>query len=262
MGGLMRRKILFSLIPNLFFIVAGCIPQTPAPTAVARSIAAATEIGTATPGSPCVAAAAQREEAVVTGITDGDSIEVDVNGVTFRVRYIGIDAPEMNGEPLGEESRAANAALLGGKRIVMIRDLSEADRYGRLLRHVFADGVFVGRELVREGLARAGHYPPDVSCDEDFKAAQDEARAAERGIWGLLGSPTYSTREGGTCLEGCITPPAGCVIKGNINSKGEKIYHVPGGKYYEQTVIEPEKGERWFCSEAEAMAAGWRRSDV
>ena len=52
------------------------------------------------------------------------------------------------------------------------------------------------------------------------------------------------------------------VIKGNINSRGEKIYHVPGGKYYEQTVIEPEKGERWFCSEAEASAAGWRRSDV
>ncbi|MBN2086340.1 MAG: thermonuclease family protein [Anaerolineales bacterium] len=258
----MRRKTLFRFFSFILFLAAGCAPRTPAPTVPAPSNAAVTETGTATPGSACIPASARREEAVVTGITDGDSIEVEVGGVAFRVRYIGMDAPEMNGEPLGQESRAANAAFVDGKRIVMIRDLSEADRYGRLLRHVFADGIFVNRELVREGLARAGHYPPDLSCYEDFRAAEEEARTAGRGIWGLLGSPTYFTHEWGSCVDGCVTPPAGCVIKGNINRKGEKIYHVPGGKYYEQTVIEPEKGERWFCSEAEAAAAGWRRSDV
>jgi|GEM_PF-2327591 len=64
------------------------------------------------------------------------------------------------------------------------------------------------------------------------------------------------------CAEGCVEPREGCLIKGNISSKGEKIYHVPGGRYYEQTVITPEKGERWFCTEDEAQAAGWRRSKV
>lgn len=62
------------------------------------------------------------------------------------------------------------------------------------------------------------------------------------------------------CSGGCATPPAGCLIKGNINSKGEKIYHMPGGEYYDQTTIDPQTGERWFCSEEDAIAAGWRRS--
>ncbi len=52
--------------------------------------------------------------------------------------------------------------------------------------------------------------------------------------------------------------PSQCVIKGNINSKGERIYHVPGGRYYDRTKIDTSKGERWFCTEAEAKAAGWR----
>jgi hypothetical protein len=51
-----------------------------------------------------------------------------------------------------------------------------------------------------------------------------------------------------------------CVIKGNISSKGERIYHVPGGQWYDETKISESKGERWFCSETEARAAGWRPS--
>jgi hypothetical protein len=53
-----------------------------------------------------------------------------------------------------------------------------------------------------------------------------------------------------------------CVIKGNVNTRGERIYHVPGQKYYEETRIQASHGERWFCSEEEARAAGWRRSKV
>lgn len=55
-------------------------------------------------------------------------------------------------------------------------------------------------------------------------------------------------------------PAKQCLIKGNISSKGERIYHVPGGRWYEATKISPLKGERWFCSETEAQKAGWRRS--
>ncbi|MCB1743560.1 MAG: hypothetical protein KDK91_24500 [Gammaproteobacteria bacterium] len=58
-------------------------------------------------------------------------------------------------------------------------------------------------------------------------------------------------------------PNPRCVIKGNISIQtGEKIYHVPGQKYYTRTRISPAYGERWFCSEAEARAAGWRKSKV
>lgn len=67
----------------------------------------------------------------------------------------------------------------------------------------------------------------------------------------------------------CVAGPSGalaqtgqCVIKGNINTQGERIYHVPGQRYYNDTVISASHGERWFCSEEEARAAGWRRSKV
>ena len=53
---------------------------------------------------------------------------------------------------------------------------------------------------------------------------------------------------------------SGCMIKGNISKSGERIFHVPGGSYYDRTKITPTKGERWFCTEADARAAGWRKS--
>lgn len=256
----------------IFFLAtsAGCGTRSTtasarSPIAPAGSPISPTGTGTgkgedAAPGSECVSPGAIREKALVTYVTDGDSIEVDAGGTPFRVRYIGINAPEMTGDEPGEESAAANRALVAGKTIEMIRDLSEADRYGRLLRYVFVDGVFVNRELVRSGMASAEYYPPDIACTATLKAAEEEARQARLGIWGLLGSPTFLTRVGEGCGEGCVTPPVGCTIKGNINRNGEKIYHVPGQKNYDQTVIEPERGERWFCSESEATAAGWRKS--
>lgn len=61
-----------------------------------------------------------------------------------------------------------------------------------------------------------------------------------------------------TCVGGCAEPQNGCEIKGNVNSKGERIYHVPGGRDYKRTDIKPEEGDRWFCTAAEAEAAGFR----
>lgn len=62
------------------------------------------------------------------------------------------------------------------------------------------------------------------------------------------------------CPQGCSEPTAGCLIKGNINNEGVKIYHSPGQSFYDETKISPEKGERWFCTPAEAEANGWRAS--
>jgi hypothetical protein len=66
---------------------------------------------------------------------------------------------------------------------------------------------------------------------------------------------------GGRCPNGCTAPPPGCTIKGNINRKtGDRVYHLPGQKHYDEVTVEPEAGERWFCTEDEAQGSGWRRS--
>ncbi len=87
-----------------------------------------------------------------------------------------------------------------------------------------------------------------------------EAQAVRRGIWG---SEFVKPREWrrGKRIAANDNAPGQCRIKGNINRKGERIYHLPGGKWYDRTRIDPAKGERWFCTEAEARAAGWRKSN-
>jgi micrococcal nuclease len=235
----------------------------PAPTASVAASPSRAPAPTATAGTACIPEFARRERALVTKVTDGDSIEVEMNGVPFRVRYIGIDAPEMTGEAFAGPARAADQSLVEGKEVILIRDLAEADAYGRLLRYVFSDGVFVNREMVRLGMARARSYPPNTACDAILQEAQTGAKLAASGIWGnppVSGMESPGPDGGAGCAAGCATPPAGCPIKGNINIEGVKIYHLPAGRFYEQTLIEPEKGERWFCSEEEAVAAGWRKS--
>jgi hypothetical protein len=84
----------------------------------------------------------------------------------------------------------------------------------------------------------------------------------------LLGSALLfggcgSEPDGDKCPKGCETHVEGCDIKGNISlQSGEKIYHVPGGQYYEKTQIDPSKGERWFCLEESAVKNGWRKSKL
>ena len=111
---------------------------------------------------------------VVTAIIDGDTIYVQIDGSEYSVRYIGIDAPELDDrEPLAEEAKQLNASLVDGKTVTLVRDVSETDVYGRLLRYVLVEDVFVNYELVREGLAEPKRYPPDTSCHETLISAQD-----------------------------------------------------------------------------------------
>ena len=120
------------------------------------------------------------EEAEVTRVIDGDTIEVMIEGQSFRVRYIGMDTPE-RGDPFFQEATDANARLVANQTVTMVKDVSETDRYGRLLRYVYlADGTFVNAELVRQGYALVATYPPDVAHQELFVALQQEAREAER----------------------------------------------------------------------------------
>ncbi len=134
------------------------------------------------------------DDATLVRIVDGDTIRVIVGGVEERVRYIGIDTPEINAsspatpEPYAEAATAANERLLAGGRIVLERDVSERDRFGRLLRNVWVerDGAwtFVNLALVAEGFAQASTFPPDVAYADLLRTAQRTARAEGRGLWG------------------------------------------------------------------------------
>lgn len=202
----------------------------------------------------------------VVRVIDGDTIEVAIAGVPTTVRYIGVDTPETvhPSEPtgcFGAEASAYNKALVAGKFVQLERDISDTDKYGRLLRYVYVDGVMVNYELVRGGYAQVVTYPPDVRYTDMFRAAEASARTAGLGLWGSVCAGAYEVRPDVIPSGGVNPVDASCVIKGNISqTSGERIYHVPGCEYYNQTVITEAAGERWFCTDAEAVASGWRKA--
>ena len=112
----------------------------------------------------------------VVDIVDGDTIKVllDQDGRTYSVRYIGMDTPEDTSQVgyFGAEAAAKNAELVYGKTVTLIKDVSETDRYNRLLRYVLVGDIFVNYELVAQGYANTASYPPDISCIPTFQAAE------------------------------------------------------------------------------------------
>lgn len=135
--------------------------------------------------------------AEVIRVVDGDTIVVRIDGRDERVRYIGVDAPEVANaaagtvpECGGDDAQAANEALVAGASLVLERDVSDRDRFGRLLRHAWLAGEpwrLVGLELVEAGAVEARAYPPDTARDRELDAAERAAREREAGIWGACG---------------------------------------------------------------------------
>jgi len=122
------------------------------------------------------------EVAKVVQVIDGDTITV-AGG--YRVRYIGIDTPEVypEKEAYGTEAWQANRLLVEGKEVRLERDVSQTDKYGRLLRYVYVDDILVNAELVKQGLAEAKAYPPDTKYQDLLEELEAEAKEAGRGIW-------------------------------------------------------------------------------
>jgi len=122
-------------------------------------------------------------------VVDGDTIWVKLaDGSEEKVRYIGMDAPEVahdgsGGEYLGDEATAHNAALLASGRVSLETGVDERDDYGRLLAYVWSDGVFVNVQMVRDGYARAREYPPNLAHQDELWQASDQAKKAGLGIW-------------------------------------------------------------------------------
>ncbi len=134
----------------------------------------------------CIPAEGERASAVVAGVIDGDTIEVLIGLLSFRVRYLGIDAPETNltpAERMGPEATARNRELVSGRRVVLVSDpeADDQDRYGRLLRYVIVEDIFVNYQLVREGLAR--YYASEFACGATIFQAERAARAGRSGLW-------------------------------------------------------------------------------
>jgi len=198
---------------------------------------------------------------LVTKIVDGDTIDVNIYGKTERVRLIGVDTPETVDprrpvECFGKEAFLKTKEMLLDKKIYLKSDITQSDRdkYGRLLRYIFLeDGTNYNLWLINNGYAYEYTHLLPYKYQSDFKSAQKEAQGNLIGLW----SPQIC----GNNLSNIQNRD--CLIKGNINvATKEKIYHLPDQKYYNSTIINEENGEQWFCSEGEAQAAGWRKSQI
>ena len=174
--------------------------RTPRPTATSTPTP---EIQTATIVDP-TGNEVVGEMAVVTHIVDGDTIDVEINGEVYRVRYIGMDTPE-RGDSFFQEATDANAQLVAGQKVVLVKDVSETDRYDRLLRYVYLeDGTFVNGELVRLGFAQASSYPPDVALQEIITSLQRAAVNSGAGLWA---SPAVVVAPTNTAVPRPTSPP-------------------------------------------------------
>jgi len=218
-------------------------------------------------------------------VIDGDTIEVG----DATVRLHAIDAPETD-QTCGDANSPAWAcgawvrdetrALYEGRHARCVT--TDTDRYGRTVATCRVDGQDIGERLVSDGLAFAyrrygmdydlaekaaavngrGLHATGVMSPAAFRAAK-RAQARPADPQTDTGAKTVTvqrgTPDGKSLLPNALNPA--CTIKGNISpNSGERIYHVPGQPYYGATRISLGKGERWFCSEAEARKAGWRKA--
>jgi len=192
-------------------------------------------------------------------IVDGDTLEI----TGTKIRMHGIDAPEskqsclVNGKTYrcGQKATDALTQLIGSSSVRC--EEKDLDRYGRVVAECFVGQVNLNAALVSQGWALAYRR-----YSMDYVGEETDASTNKHGLWASTFTAPWDWRRGKrlAAFQQPSTSVNGCAIKGNVSRKGSKIFHVPGGRYYEQTRIDEAKGERWFCSEAEANVAGWRRS--
>ena len=129
------------------------------------------------------------------------------------------------------------------------------DQYGRHISECWIGKISINSWLVKNGYALA--Y---LKYSNKFFHDEKKAKENELGLWQGRFIYPWEWRRGKRFKNNFDSENKNCDIKGNISSKGQKIYHIPGNINYEKTKINENKGERWFCSEEEAQMNGWRRS--
>ncbi|MEP3045844.1 MAG: thermonuclease family protein [Roseibium sp.] len=187
-------------------------------------------------------------------VVDGDTLVLGDN----TIRMEGIDAPELAQtckDPSGNTYRCGHVSKAFLEKLASSTPVtckgSELDAYDRRIATCFAGSINLNQKMVENGQAYAFRQ-----YSEKYIAEETEARMARRGLWsGTAQLPwEYRAKKWQVADQ---TAPADCPIKGNITSRG-RIYHTPWSPHYSRTRINERAGERWFCSEIEALAAGWR----
>jgi micrococcal nuclease len=133
-------------------------------------------------------------EGTVVKVVDGDTVHVQLADRVEKVRYIGVNTPEVHHptkgeEPGGREAAAVNRTLVEGRRVRLELDVQARDRYGRLLAYVWVGDTMVNAELVRRGYAQVMTVPPNVRHQRLFLTLQRDARGAGRGLWAATAAP-------------------------------------------------------------------------
>ncbi|MBL1434023.1 thermonuclease family protein [Candidatus Wolfebacteria bacterium] len=197
----------------------------------------------------------------VTHVVDGDTFDIEGGA---RIRLLGVDTPE-RGECFYNESKDFLDDLIEDSHVRFEKDISGADRYGRLLRYVYVPSdspeeadVFVQEVLVRGGYALNTSVAPDNRYRDLFSSAKEDARLNERGMWGACDITVDRS------LRETDSKPVddSCAIKGNISEKGYgKLYFFEGCPNYNRIKIDIRKGEAYFCTEKEAESAGFTKSE-
>jgi endonuclease YncB( thermonuclease family) len=213
-------------------------------------------------------------------IVDADTVYVG----THKIRLSGVDAPETDQICLDSRGQNSSCGVEAKNQLQEHSgnrpwscELSGTDRYGRNLGTCTIVGEDVSRWLVRNGWALAfRRYSTAYVADEEY------AREHRSGLWSGAFVAPWDWRQRGakTIILGALDVPAdaqhklmapavgggspapGCVIKGNMSRSDQCIYHVPGGRFYDRLIMQPVASRRWFCSEAEAEAAGCRKSKL
>jgi endonuclease YncB( thermonuclease family) len=189
-------------------------------------------------------------------VTDGDSLRVGQQ----RVRLFGVDAPELSQRcgqgsasvACGKMSAAWLAARIDGRHVDCTP--MDRDRYDRVVAICRSGGTDLNAAIVEAGWATAYRR-----YSMAYVSAEGRAKSSRKGIWALgFTDPSVYRQEQRASLPAQIPPNPRCVIKGNINSKGRRLYHLPQARSYPDVRINVSRGERWFCSVSEATMAGWR----
>jgi micrococcal nuclease len=150
-----------------------------------------TSVSRISPTPTIIIATSSSQLVKVDRVIDGDTIKIETGQ---SVRYIGIDTPELHDprkpvQCFAKEAYEKNKQLVEGKTVRLEKDVSETDKYGRLLRYIFlpqiatAEALFVNKYLVTEGFAFAATFPPDVRYAELFKNEQKQAMESKKGLW-------------------------------------------------------------------------------
>lgn len=191
-------------------------------------------------------------------VIDADTFDI---GGPVNIRLIGIDAAEGDQpctDAAGRSHACGQMATEATRRLYEGRaaecSVASYDRYDRALAVCAVGGVDVNADLVRRGLART------YRGGSTYAAQERAARQAGRGLWAFdMLDPAEWRAKQRQVRAADFAPDGTCEIKGNISENG-RIYHMPSDRHYDRTRISENRGERWFCSEVEARAAGWRRA--